>query len=167
MDWCSFSEKKQKHVKTPKAFLFWTNFHCIWNADLLKIVFKVFHILTYIVTPCFQLGEWVFIASGTGLLPQTQDPVSVFTVAGSNTTLIIPFRNPMDQTVICEVLLRGKRNLIYSYTLQPLLVKYFCIAKDLPMNYVSCWTDLKVCFFLCCIYLCFLWCKVKCFVTWL
>ncbi|KAL4233464.1 hypothetical protein ACF0H5_008145 [Mactra antiquata] len=60
---------------------------------------------------CFiseQLGEWVFVASGTGLIPQTQDPVSVFTVAGSNTTLIIPFRNPMDQAVFCEVMLREK-----------------------------------------------------------
>ncbi|XP_052240686.1 cilia- and flagella-associated protein 47-like isoform X3 [Dreissena polymorpha] len=55
-----------------------------------------------------QLGEWVFVASGTGLLPQTQDPVSVFTVAGSNTTLIIPFRNPMDSPVLCEVMLRDK-----------------------------------------------------------
>ncbi|XP_053397416.1 cilia- and flagella-associated protein 47-like isoform X4 [Mercenaria mercenaria] len=62
---------------------------------------------------CFlseQLGEWVFVASGTGLLPQTQDPVSVFTVAGSNTTLIIPFRNPMDQAVLCEVMLRDKNS---------------------------------------------------------
>ena len=60
----------------------------------------------------FQLGEWVFVASGTGLLPQAQDPVSVYTVAGSNTTLIIPFRNPMDHAVLCEVILRGKFTVI-------------------------------------------------------
>lgn len=62
---------------------------------------------------CFlseQLGEWIFIASGSGLLPMVQDPVSVFTVVGSNTTLIIPFRNPMDHAVICEVLLRDKNS---------------------------------------------------------
>ncbi|KAL3884217.1 hypothetical protein ACJMK2_030436, partial [Sinanodonta woodiana] len=52
-----------------------------------------------------QLGEWIFVASGTGLLPLTQDPVSVYTVAGSNTTLIIPFRNPMDHAVVCQVML--------------------------------------------------------------
>ncbi|KAK3096977.1 hypothetical protein FSP39_005325 [Pinctada imbricata] len=53
-----------------------------------------------------QLGEWVFIASGTGLLPQPQDPVSVFTEAGSNTTLIIPFRNPMDHAVLVDIVLK-------------------------------------------------------------
>lgn len=60
----------------------------------------------------------MFVASGTGLLPQTQDPVSVFTVAGSNTTLIIPFRNPMDHAVLCEVMLRG----MYLFLLRKNLV---------------------------------------------
>ena len=60
------------------------------------------------VLSILQLGEWVFVASGTGLIPQAQDPVSIFTVAGSNVTLIIPFRNPMDYPVLCEVMLRGK-----------------------------------------------------------
>lgn len=55
-----------------------------------------------------QLGEWIFVASGTGLLPQPQDPVSVYTEAGSNITLIIPFRNPMDHAVIVDVQLKGK-----------------------------------------------------------
>ena len=55
-----------------------------------------------------QLGEWTFVATGTGLLPQPQDPVSVYTEAGSNTTLIIPFRNPMDHAVIVDVVLKGK-----------------------------------------------------------
>ncbi|ESO84826.1 hypothetical protein LOTGIDRAFT_196276 [Lottia gigantea] len=52
-----------------------------------------------------QFGEWVFEASGIGLIPSPQDPVSVYTAAGSNTTLIIPFRNPMDQTVLADVIL--------------------------------------------------------------
>ena len=60
-----------------------------------------------------QLGEWVFVASGTGLLPLPQDSVSVFTDVGSNTTLIIPFRNPMDQAVLVDILLRGT---YFSYT---------------------------------------------------
>ncbi|XP_070190234.1 cilia and flagella-associated protein 47-like isoform X3 [Littorina saxatilis] len=53
-----------------------------------------------------QLGEWVFVASGTGLLPLPQDPVRVFTGPGSNTTLIIPFRNPMDTPVVANVVLK-------------------------------------------------------------
>ena len=63
----------------------------------------------------FQLGEWVFVASGTGLVPQAQEPVSVYTVAGSNTTLIIPFRNPMDHAVLCEVILRGKHTCLFLH----------------------------------------------------
>ncbi|XP_021363645.1 cilia- and flagella-associated protein 47-like isoform X2 [Mizuhopecten yessoensis] len=62
--------------------------------------------LTKVIFNSEQLGEWVFIASGTGLLPLPQDPVSVFTEAGSNTTLIIPFRNPMDHAVMVDILLR-------------------------------------------------------------
>ncbi|XP_048239518.1 cilia and flagella-associated protein 47-like isoform X3 [Haliotis rufescens] len=52
-----------------------------------------------------QLGEWVFEATGTGQLPQPQDPVSVFTAAGTNTTLIIPFRNPLDHAVLANIVL--------------------------------------------------------------
>ncbi|XP_013416633.1 cilia- and flagella-associated protein 47 isoform X1 [Lingula anatina] len=55
-----------------------------------------------------QLGEWVYIASGTGLLPQPQDPVCVYTPAGSNSTLIIPFRNPLDHAVMVDVTLTDK-----------------------------------------------------------
>ncbi|KAK7478911.1 hypothetical protein BaRGS_00029892 [Batillaria attramentaria] len=53
-----------------------------------------------------QLGEWVFVASGTGLLPQPQDPVSVYTSSGTNTTLIIPFRNPMDMPILASITLK-------------------------------------------------------------
>ena len=52
----------------------------------------------------------MFVASGTGLLPQPQEPVSVYTEAGSNTTMIIPFRNPMDHAVLVDVSLKGKRD---------------------------------------------------------
>ena len=51
----------------------------------------------------------MFVASGTGLLPQPQEPVSVYTEAGSNTTMIIPFRNPMDHAVLVDVSLKGER----------------------------------------------------------
>ena len=50
-----------------------------------------------------QLGEWVFLASGMGQLPQEQDPVSVTAPAAINSTIIIPFRNPTDTIVKVDV----------------------------------------------------------------
>ncbi|XP_035825915.1 cilia- and flagella-associated protein 47 [Aplysia californica] len=68
---------------------------CLGEADhLAKVIFM-----------SQQLGEWVFVASGTGLLPRPQAPVSVYTSAGSNTTLIIPFRNPTDSAVLADIVL--------------------------------------------------------------
>ena len=104
------------HVCALCSILFSANFLCwLYPFSFSHSLYSFFtyssslYVLDIFYSPlCSQLGEWVFIASGTGLLPQTQDPVSVYTVAGSNTTLIIPFRNPMDNAVICEVLLRGK-----------------------------------------------------------
>ncbi|CAL1538368.1 unnamed protein product [Lymnaea stagnalis] len=54
-----------------------------------------------------QLGDWVFIASGTGLLPRPQPPICTYTIVGSNTTVIIPFRNPTDVSVLVDILLTG------------------------------------------------------------
>ena len=56
---------------------------------------------------CEQLGEWIFMASGTGLTPKALDPVSVSATMGSNTSLIIPFRNPLNETVLVDVVLSG------------------------------------------------------------
>ncbi|CAH1800026.1 unnamed protein product [Owenia fusiformis] len=56
-----------------------------------------------------KLGEWKFYASGTGLLPRVQDPVSINSPAGSNATLIIPFRNPLDHSVLVDVILTDKQ----------------------------------------------------------
>ncbi|KAK2169816.1 hypothetical protein NP493_1175g00013 [Ridgeia piscesae] len=50
-----------------------------------------------------QLGEWVFLASGVGRLPEEQDAVSVTAPAATNSTLIIPFRNPTDTTIKVNV----------------------------------------------------------------
>lgn len=55
---------------------------------------------------CKQLGEMEYHVTGSGTLPQPQDPVSVTSVAGSNTTLIIPFRNPLDIAVMVDVYLK-------------------------------------------------------------
>ena len=58
---------------------------------------------------CEQLGEWVFMSSGTGLTPKPLDPVSVSATLGSNTSLIIPFRNPLNETILVDVLLSGTK----------------------------------------------------------
>lgn len=85
-------------------------------------------LLTDFLTQTFflQLGEWIFVASGTGLLPQPQDPVSVYTEAGSNITLIIPFRNPMDHAVIVDVQLKGKPDKLIDLRYVVFLFFLFC-----------------------------------------
>lgn len=77
-----------------------------------EYLFRIENVCVNIIGLCIshQLGEWVFVASGTGLLPQPQEPVSVYTEAGSNTTMIIPFRNPMDHAVLVDVSLKGQRH---------------------------------------------------------
>ncbi|XP_064627283.1 cilia- and flagella-associated protein 47-like isoform X2 [Lineus longissimus] len=57
---------------------------------------------------CEQLGEWIFHVAGRGLVPQPQDPVSIYAEAASNTTIIIPFRNPLDVPIIIDVSLLDK-----------------------------------------------------------
>ncbi|KAH9504693.1 Cilia- and flagella-associated protein 47 [Bulinus truncatus] len=61
--------------------------------------------VTRIIFQCRQLKEWIFIASGSGMIPRPQPPVSVQTATGSNTTVIIPFRNPTDVPVYVDVFL--------------------------------------------------------------
>ncbi|XP_067945629.1 cilia- and flagella-associated protein 47-like isoform X2 [Watersipora subatra] len=57
-----------------------------------------------------EFGEWVFTASGKGTLPQPQEPVSLSSPAGANSTVIIPFRNPLDTTISVDVVLTGGWN---------------------------------------------------------
>ncbi|XP_071134806.1 cilia- and flagella-associated protein 47-like isoform X3 [Mytilus edulis] len=97
-----------------------------------------------------QLGEWIFVASGTGLLPQPQDPVSVYTEAGSNITLIIPFRNPMDHAVIVDVQLKDNNaqleKIVNGYTTSEtafcLLLKHMASIRVGPKSTL----DIPVCF---------------------
>ncbi|XP_072178621.1 cilia- and flagella-associated protein 47-like [Diadema setosum] len=60
---------------------------------------------------CEQLGDWVFVASGTGLTPTPLDPVSISATLGSNTSLIIPFRNPTAENVLVDVVLTDNTEL--------------------------------------------------------
>ena len=55
----------------------------------------------------FQLSEIEFMVDGIGLLPQPQDPVNVTAPNGANTTLIVPFRNPLDISVLVDIFLKG------------------------------------------------------------
>ncbi|XP_078698604.1 cilia- and flagella-associated protein 47-like isoform X8 [Branchiostoma floridae x Branchiostoma belcheri] len=61
-----------------------------------------------------QLGDWVYLASGTGILPQPLDPVMVSAEFQSNTSLIIPFRNPFDEPVIVDVILTDQKQFLHK-----------------------------------------------------
>ncbi|XP_033113331.1 cilia- and flagella-associated protein 47-like isoform X2 [Anneissia japonica] len=65
---------------------------------------------------CDQLGEWVFIASGTGLTPAPLETVSISSTLLSNTSLIIPFRNPTNETVFVDVVLSDNTDLLQNIT---------------------------------------------------
>ena len=50
-----------------------------------------------------QMGEVIYIASGRGLAPLPMEPLSVSASVGSNTSLILPFRNPTDVPVLADI----------------------------------------------------------------
>ena len=45
----------------------------------------------------------MYLASGRGLAPLPMEPLSVSASVGSNTSLILPFRNPTDATVLADI----------------------------------------------------------------
>ena len=98
-------------------------FHCLflrpdsssillkWKCSIIRVLYlhlypiKIFLFL-------LQFGEWVFTVTGKGTLPQPQEPVSLSAPAGANTTVIIPFRNPLDCAVSVDVLLTGRYSVL-------------------------------------------------------
>ena len=74
------------------------------------------------VSCVFQLGEMEFHVTGGGTLPQPQEPVSITSLAGSNTTLIIPFRNPLDIPVFVDVFIKG--SLMYGMLVDVVIKGY-------------------------------------------
>lgn len=56
----------------------------------------------------FQLGSWVFHASGTGMMPGPVDPINIYSQLGGNSSVIIPFRNPTDRQVIVDVIMKER-----------------------------------------------------------
>ncbi|KAJ8253068.1 hypothetical protein GJAV_G00208760 [Gymnothorax javanicus] len=54
---------------------------------------------------CTQLGEWVFLLSGTGLTPSPMELLSISSRVGSQASVILPFRNPMEEDMVAHVFL--------------------------------------------------------------
>lgn len=55
-----------------------------------------------------QLGSWVFLAAGTGMMPGPVDPINIYSQLGSNSSVIIPFKNPTDRQVIVDVVMKER-----------------------------------------------------------
>lgn len=55
---------------------------------------------------CPQLGSWIFLASGTGMMPGPVDPVNIYSQLGGNSSVIIPFENPTERQVIVDVVMK-------------------------------------------------------------
>lgn len=57
---------------------------------------------------CPQLGSWVFLAAGTGMMPGPVDPINIYSQLGGNSSVIIPFKNPTDRQVIVDVVMKER-----------------------------------------------------------
>ncbi|PFX34680.1 Calponin-likey domain-containing protein 2 [Stylophora pistillata] len=57
---------------------------------------------------CSQLGRWVFLASGTGMMPGPVDPINIYSQLGGNSSVIIPFKNPTERQVIVDVIMKER-----------------------------------------------------------
>ncbi|KAJ8400757.1 hypothetical protein AAFF_G00391110 [Aldrovandia affinis] len=58
---------------------------------------------TRISFTCTQLGEWNFLLSGTGVSPQLMEALSIASRVGSHSSIIVPFKNPMEHEVLMSV----------------------------------------------------------------
>ncbi|XP_074483047.1 cilia and flagella-associated protein 47-like isoform X1 [Sebastes fasciatus] len=54
---------------------------------------------------CPQLQEWCVLLSGRGLIPESEEPLSVSSVIGSNASITIPFTNPTELPVVLDITL--------------------------------------------------------------
>ncbi|XP_066563692.1 cilia- and flagella-associated protein 47-like [Amia ocellicauda] len=67
---------------------------------------------TCITFKCPQLNEWKFYLSGAGLFPEPMAPLSMSTRVGTHSSVIVPFRNPTDDSVLVDVLLTDQEQTI-------------------------------------------------------
>ncbi|XP_042368969.1 cilia- and flagella-associated protein 47-like isoform X1 [Plectropomus leopardus] len=54
---------------------------------------------------CPQLQEWCVLLSGRGLIPDSEEPLSISSLVGSNSSVIIPFTNPTELEVVLNITL--------------------------------------------------------------
>ncbi|XP_069034828.1 cilia- and flagella-associated protein 47-like isoform X2 [Lepisosteus oculatus] len=67
----------------------------------------------WITFKCPQLQEWNFYMSGIGLFPGLMEPLSISTCVGSHSSVIVPFRNPTDDSVLVDVLLTDQEETLH------------------------------------------------------
>ncbi|XP_028427228.1 cilia- and flagella-associated protein 47-like [Perca flavescens] len=54
---------------------------------------------------CPQLREWCVLLSGHGLIPESEEPLSISSLIGSNASITIPFTNPTELPVVLNITL--------------------------------------------------------------
>ncbi|KAL3045754.1 hypothetical protein OYC64_013917 [Pagothenia borchgrevinki] len=57
---------------------------------------------------CPQLQDWCVLFSGCGLIPDSEEPLSISSLIGSNASFTIPFRNPTELQVVVDISLTDK-----------------------------------------------------------
>ena len=65
-------------------------------------------ISNYYLLNAVQLGRWVFLAAGTGMMPGPVDPINIYSQLGSNSSVIIPFKNPTERQVMVDVVMKER-----------------------------------------------------------
>ncbi|KAG9349623.1 hypothetical protein JZ751_028071, partial [Albula glossodonta] len=76
-----------------------------------------------------ELGEWVFLLSGTGLAPGLMEPLSVISRVGSHSSLILPFRNPMEHSVLLYLCLTDEEQSLDTLHPSVLGMSFECKGK--------------------------------------
>ena len=89
---------------------------------------------------------------GYGTVPEVQDPVSVYTQAGSNTTLLIPVKNPLDIPVHVDITLTGRFSTRTKITIEIYhqIIKMKTIREDEKSNRIlfhgrDCYSSQRAC----------------------
>ena len=72
------------------------------------------------------MGEAKYLVAGRGVSPQPMEPVSVSAGVGSNTSLILPFRNPTDVPVLVDVTLTDHDHTLNSISDSVIRLVFLC-----------------------------------------
>ncbi|KAK5875138.1 hypothetical protein CesoFtcFv8_027655 [Champsocephalus esox] len=57
---------------------------------------------------CPQLQDWCVLFSGRGLIPDSEEPLSISSLIGSNASITIPFKNPTELQIVVDISLTDK-----------------------------------------------------------